>query len=564
MALSFGKLIPSSLRRHRAVPGGLKAPPRLSGAQPLVGHGVEFLRSTIDLLYRAQAEQGEIVAFDVFHRKMVAVFGPEAQEAVFRAADEQLSPSEAYQIMTPVFGKDIVYDAPPQKMAEQLRMLLPALQDRRMRTYGDAVVGETERSIEQWGERGELDFVAFCRALTSFTSSRCLLGAEFREQMTEEFANVYHDLEGGVTPLCYLHPKLPLPSFIRRDRARLRMVEMISEIVSNRRRNNRRGEDFVQTLMEAQYSDGRALSEHEITGLVLAAIFAGHHTSSVTTAWTMLELLQNPECLARMQTEIDGVFASDELISYQSLRRLEFTEAVVKEALRLHPPLFVLVRVAKQDFVYRDYFIARGSWILVSPLVSHRLPEVFADPLRFDPQRFLPPREEDRRHSFAYIAFGGGRHKCLGNAFALLQIKAILAILLRRYRFELVGDPIGTDFRGLVLGPSEPCRVRYAPRTTVAPALDWREIASDVAKHISHQPQPFAAPTKPLQLRIDHDLCQGHAVCVGELPQVFSLGSDGKVQATLREIPSERADALRNTARYCPTRALIVEELEPS
>src|SRR5438105_5692671 len=107
--------------------------------------------------------------------------------------------------MTPVFGRDIIYDAPPEKMAEQLKMLLPALKDRRMRTYGEAVVLETEESVGGWGAEGSLDLVEFCRVLTNFTSSRCLLGREFREGMTDEFARVYHDLEQGVTPIAYLN-----------------------------------------------------------------------------------------------------------------------------------------------------------------------------------------------------------------------------------------------------------------------------------------------------------------------------------------------------------------------
>ena len=99
-------------------PPTLSAPPALSRSLPLVGHTVEFVTSTIDLLRRARLELGEIAALSVAGRRMVAVFGPEAQEAVFRAPDTQLSPAEAYKIMTPVFGKDIVYDAPPAKMAE--------------------------------------------------------------------------------------------------------------------------------------------------------------------------------------------------------------------------------------------------------------------------------------------------------------------------------------------------------------------------------------------------------------------------------------------------------------
>ncbi|HEY7957634.1 MAG TPA: cytochrome P450, partial [Polyangia bacterium] len=167
-------IVDRALRRNRSLPKGLRQVPQLSRGLPVVGHSVEFITGTMELLFRAHRELGEIAAFNVFHRKMVAVFGPEAHEAVFRAPDAQLSPSEAYKIMTPVFGKDIVYDAPPEKMAEQLKMLLPALKDRRMRTYGEAVVYETEQSIASWGEAGTLDIVDFCRVLTNFTSSRCL------------------------------------------------------------------------------------------------------------------------------------------------------------------------------------------------------------------------------------------------------------------------------------------------------------------------------------------------------------------------------------------------------
>src|SRR5262245_24749639 len=121
-------IVDRALRRRRT-PAGLRNPPQLSGGVPVIGHGVECVASTIELLARAQRELGEVAGFTVFGRRMVAVFGPEAHEAVFRAPDAQLSPSEAYKIMTPVFGKDIVYDAPPDKMAEQLKMLLPALKD---------------------------------------------------------------------------------------------------------------------------------------------------------------------------------------------------------------------------------------------------------------------------------------------------------------------------------------------------------------------------------------------------------------------------------------------------
>lgn len=553
------------------IPAGLKAPPRLSGGLPLLGHSLEFVRATIDLLFRANRELGEVAAFSVFQREMVAMFGPEAHEAVFRAPDAQLSPMEAYKIMTPVFGKGVVYDATPEKMAEQLKMLLPALQDRRMRTYGEAVVLETSQTVGPWGQSGVVDFVEFCRVLTNFTSSRCLLGKEFREGMSEEFAAVYHDLEAGVTPLAYINAHLPVPSFRRRDKARVRMVEMITEIMRARRKDARRGEDFLQTLMESKYKDGRELTEDEITGLLLAGIFAGHHTSSVTTAWTILELLQNPAYLQRCIEEVDRVFGDGRPVSHAALRELKLVEAAVKEALRMHPPLFMLVRVAKEDFTYKGYFIAKGTWIVVSPTVAHRMPDVFTDPDAFDPDRFMPGREEDKR-DFAYIAFGGGRHKCLGNAFAILQIKAIVALLLGQFELGLCGDKIESDFHGLVIGPKEPCRIRYrrrkSPSVTMESGAELAAIASQPAEQVAQDAAAAGCPAHAggaaeagtLRVRIDRDLCQGHAVCVGEAPEVFALGRDQKVMLKVPRPPAELHAKVRAAAQHCPTRTIRIEE----
>jgi sterol 14-demethylase len=278
-------------------PIGTRTPPRVSGGLPIVGHALEFARDLLHLLDRAQRERGEVAALKVFNKDIVLMSGPSAQEAMFRAPDEVLSPSEAYKMMVPVFGKDVVYDAPPERMNEQLGLLRPALQDKRMRSYGEIIAKETRAAVANWGERGEVDLVDFCAQLTNFTSTHCLIGREFREEMSDEFARVYYDLERGITPVVYIHPNLPLPSIRKRDKARVRLVEMIGEIVERRKRSGERGEDFLQTLMDAEYKSGQKLSDHEITGMLLAAMFAGHHTSSVTTAWTLLELLRHPDYL---------------------------------------------------------------------------------------------------------------------------------------------------------------------------------------------------------------------------------------------------------------------------
>ena len=438
----------------------LKKPPKLKGGLPLIGHTMAFVRDTIGLLQKTHGECGQVGRFKLFGKDIILFTGPEAHEALFRQPDEVLSPNAAYKMMVPVFGEGVAYGAEPAKMAEQMHMLYPALRNNRMRTYTEIVAQETLDTIGDWGDEGEIEASEFFGMLTNYTSSSCLLGKEFRNEMSEEFSKVYYDLERGIVAWGYIHPYLPIPAFRRRDRARARLGDMVSEIVEGRRQSGYRGEDFLQTLMEAEYSDGSKLSDHEITGMLVAAMFAGHHTSSVTTAWTLIELLRHPQFLAEVRAEIHGRYAEGEDYSFQSLRDLEKTEGAVKEALRIHPPLFILLRAALEDCEVLGYQVKKGNWVAVSPMVAHRDENVFKNALEFDPDRYGPGREEDKR-SFAYISFGGGRHKCMGNAFAILQIKTIMAVLLNRYDFELAGDPVETDFQGLVLGPKPPIRIRY-------------------------------------------------------------------------------------------------------
>lgn len=441
----------------------LKSPPRLEGGFPWIGHTIEFARDPVGLLHRAYDECGRVAQFRLAGKNVTVFTGPEAHESLFRHPDEVLNATEAYKMMTPVFGKGVVYDTTPARMYEQLHMLHPALRNKRMRTYTEIMAEETQKMIEGWGDEGELEACDFFGVLTSYTSSRCFLGQEFRNEMSEEFARVYADLEGGIVPIAYINAHLPIPAFRRRDKARKRLGEMVSTIIARRRAKHIVGEDFIQTLMESTYADGTALTDHEITGILIANMFAGHHTSSVTTAWSLIELLRNPDFYDTACAEVRGLFGDGEAYTFDAMREVVKTEWAIKEALRIHPPLFMLFRTAMEDCEVYGHLVKKGDWVCVSPIVAHREEAVFKDALRYDPDRFGPGREEDRR-PFAYVSFGGGRHKCLGNAFALLQMKVILSVMLNHYDFELVGDPITTDFERVVLGPKPPIHVRYRKR----------------------------------------------------------------------------------------------------
>jgi len=440
----------------------VKLAPELPGGLPFIGHAIEFRRDPVGLLQRGRDQFGEVFSFLLAGKQVTVLTGPKANEAFFHAGDDQLSAKEAYQFTVPIFGEGIAYDASPEVMSEQLGLLFPALRDQRLQKYAQFMADEAGSFFDKWGDAGTVDLLASMNELTTYIASRCLIGHEFRQNLSKEFATLYHDLEGGLNLLAFFQPNLPLPSFKRRDRARVRMAELISQIIAARRASGTEGEDFLQTLMTARYANGTALSDDAITGLLLTVIFAGQHTSSVLATWTGVLLMEHPEYLPAILQEQRDVFKGE--MSLDALRKMGAMERAIKEAERLRPPLIMLMRKMLKDFEYGGYRAPAGGLAMVVPAVSHRLPEVFTDPARYDPDRFAPGREEDRKSSYTLIGFGGGHHRCIGLTFAQQQIKVIWSVLLRKFDLELVEHGHQPDYSTFVIGPKRPCLVRYRRR----------------------------------------------------------------------------------------------------
>lgn len=440
--------------------GQYQAIPFVSGAKPGTGHLEEFTTTPLEFLHRAYEECGELAEFDMGGLRTVLMVGPEAHEAFFRAPDEQLNAAAAYQMMVPVFGEGVQYGAEPHIERQQLRIQYQGLKHEKMINYADVVAREVEDFIKDWGDAGEMDFYEAFTDLTLKTSTHCLLGEDFRYRLTHEFADLYRDLEAGIDPSALLDPNQQKDTFHKRDLARVRLEELIAESVRERRAKGGTYNDMLQIYMDAQYEDGSKLTDHEITGMVIWFMFAGHHTSSNTSAWTLLEIARHPQYYDELTAEVDRLYEHSPELSLNALREIPLLEGFIREALRLHPPLNAISRRVLQDFHYKNYNIETGKNVMLCAHVSHKLPEHFPDPERFDPKRPAP------ENVFAAIPFGGGRRKCVGNAFALLQVKAIFCALLHRYRFELCqpADDYKEIMPALILRPSDPCRLRYRRR----------------------------------------------------------------------------------------------------
>jgi sterol 14alpha-demethylase len=443
-------------------------PPRVSGGTGDNGHLDELRVDPITLLNRVRSECGDVGRFGLGGREVVLLSGAEANEFFFRAPDEVLDQAEAYPFMKPVFGEGVIFDASPERRREMLHN--QALRDKFMRGHAATIAAEVERMVAQWDDEGEIDLLDWFAELTIYTSSSCLVGKRFRERLTGRFAELYHDLERGTDALAFVDPYADIESFRRRDAARVEMVGLIQAIMDARRSAEPptdEDRDLLDVLMSIRDDDGTLrFSADQVTGVFISMMFAGHHTTSTTASWMIIELLKRPDEFARVITELDALYANGEEVSYQALREMPWLEASLKETLRLHPPLILLLRVAMEDVEFREFTVRAGEMVGVSPWVSNRIPEDFLDAEAFDPSRYIEPREEDRLNPWTWIPFGAGRHRCVGQAFALMQLKAIFSVLFEDWEFELAqpAEEYVADLSKMVIQLRQPCTVRYRRR----------------------------------------------------------------------------------------------------
>ena len=446
--------------------------PRLVSGGTDGGHLEELRRDPIALMRRVRAECGDVGRFDLAGRPVILLSGAGANEFFFRAPDEDLDQAEAYPFMTPIFGRGVVFDAPPERRREALHN--QALRGDMMRGHAQTIADEVGRMVAAWGDEGEIDLLDWFAELTIYTSSACLIGRKFRGQLDSRFAALYHDLERGTDAIAYVDPYAPIESFRRRDQARAGLVDLVSEIMAGRAAApppGRDDRDLLDVLMSLRNPDGTAtFSADEVTGMFISMMFAGHHTSSGTAAWTLIELLRHPAVLAGVVAELDALYAGGAEISFQALRAIPRLEASVKEALRLHPPLILLLRAATRELAVQGYRIPAGALVGASPAISNRIGGDFPDPDAFAPERYAEPRQEDLVNRWTWIPFGAGRHRCVGANFAMIQLKAIFSVLLRDWTFELAQPPDSyrNDHSKMVVQLAQPCVVRYRRRDTAA------------------------------------------------------------------------------------------------
>lgn len=422
-------------------------------------------------------KHGEVFTMQVAHKRMTFMVGRAAQTVYFGCKDSQLSQREVYAFTVPVFGANIVYDAPYPRMYEQLKFLRHGMSGNAMRTHCHKIIAETNLFFKNFAAEGECDLYTVLSELIINTASRCLLGKEVREQMHNETAVLYGQLSDGMKHISFAFPNLPTEFHRKRDEARVRMIEIFTEGIRKRKANNAKNEyedDLLQGLIDAKYLDGSKPTDDEIGGLLIAMLFAGQHTSNITSTWVGYRLMTaGGDLVPRLlEEQKQALQETDGKLTYESLENMTLLHDCIKETLRMYPPLIVLMRLAVKPVKYKNITIPVGDTVCVATPVSNRLEEVYTNPNTFDPDRWA---RGEGKQSNSFISFGGGRHQCLGQDFGIMQIKCIWSTILRQFDMENIDPLPDIDYSSIVAGfpHDQKCtKVRFKRRKTPIGTFD--------------------------------------------------------------------------------------------
>lgn len=436
-------------------------PPALPGL-PLVGNLLEYRKDHIGVFWRAYRALGSIFSLRLGPQRAVVLIGPENHRFFYSQVDKALSLPEVYKFVIPMFGEVLNAAREEAVRKRHLALLQSAFQGQKMRVHLRVMVDETSEWLDSLGDEGTFEIYETVSALAMKIAAHAFMGQEIRQALPD-FLPLYEDLARGMEFV--LPPNLPLPRFRRRDIARRKLAEMIRPIIAERKSHPERYDDFLKTIIEGKYLENEHGADETIVGLALMTVFTGYITTAAQTCWSLIHLLQNPGYLATVLDEQGAVLNGDpDNINAESLSHMERLDWALKESQRLQPVMSHYARYNTQAYEYGGYRIPRGWLTMVCPAVSHRLPEVFSRPERYDPERFSPERAEDRKHPYSLIGFSAGFYRCPGAGFGISEMKCILTMLLQRYTLELLGPDPARDFEMGVIRPKPPCVVKYLRR----------------------------------------------------------------------------------------------------
>jgi cytochrome P450 len=299
-------------------------------------------------------------------------------------------------------------------------------------------LADSLRDFDRKVSAGPVDIYPHLMKITFAMVARSLFGARLKDEDIDLVSHTICTVQEFIvrqTLQPYLNPWFEISGELRRHEEMRVKADSILMAYIKQRRNQPPGNDLLQTLMDARYTDGEGMTDELVLSESMQLLVAGHETSSNALSWLIYLLSTRPECLERVRQEFDSVLG-DRPLSHGDVPKFEFTTQVIQEGLRLYPPFWMIDRMAVADDRVGDIAIPRGSTVIVHVYGAHHASRYWQDPETFDPSRFAKASGKQPT-PFTYLPFGAGPRGCIGGNYAMLQILMILSDLLRKYDLHL-------------------------------------------------------------------------------------------------------------------------------
>ncbi|MBH1937600.1 cytochrome P450 [Streptomyces sp. AV19] len=447
-------------------------------ALPVIGHALPLLRDPLGFLAELP-RHGDLVQVRVGRYRAVVVCDPELTRQVLRDDRTFDKGGPLYDRIRELTGNGLA-SCPYSDHRRQRRLLQPAFHPARMPGYAETMRRQVTAATGAWTDGEAVDAIAEMHGISARTTIVTMFGRDpARAAADGDLARLMEDFTvvvAGIPRRTLLPPsadRLPTPANLRYDRARARLRTAIDRIVAGQRSGELHDGDLLSMLLSAGHDPpgnggpgGPGLTDEEIADQLVTFFAAGTENTGTTLAWALHLLARHPHVARRMRAEVDTVLDGAPAASLEHLPALKLTTAVVTEALRLYPPAWVLTRTTTEDTRLGGHPIPAGTAVVYSAYLLHRRPDLFPDPERFDPDRWMTGSTPRRS---AFVPFGGGPRKCIGDVFALTEATLVLATVSAGWELRPVDDRPVRPVPRLALSPQElPMRTVARARSATA------------------------------------------------------------------------------------------------
>jgi retinoid hydroxylase len=412
--------------------------PRSMGL-PLIGDTLELMASQGWTLTKQYERCGLVFRLRILGKNYAVLVGPEANRLILQDKVDCVSSYLGLQpFMEHVFGRPMMLQD-GELHSQTRRLMAPAFHAKALVSYFETMQHIIEDSLKHWAIQDAIPLKVSLNQLTLQIGIRLLLGVQ-REDQVKQVENWYNTLVEGVFTI--LRVDLPFTKYGQSRTARCQLKAFLQTIIEERQSqgNVESSHDVLSMFLTSVDESGNALSTFQVIDELIHLINGAHFTTATALTWAVVELAARPEWRIKLQQELTEV-TLEEPLNVGHLKRLNYMTYFLKEIERFYNPSgVVLLRGVVKEINYAGYRIPPGWTLIVAQGLTHRLPEIYTDPNSFDPERFAPHREEDKKLPFALIGFGGGEHVCIGMEFAKMEMKIFLATLLHHYDWKVSPD----------------------------------------------------------------------------------------------------------------------------